>query len=380
MMATSFLLVTASTGCPEFDAAVDNGILFDNDRRWRFALSIMFREIAEQPEALDRTLRIEKAKMIRFASHLRNRDLRLIVLVARGTSDNAALFGRYLLEITTGIPVSLSAPSVHTLYRRKLRLRDALVVGISQSGEGTDINAVLESCAKEGAYVMAMTNHKDSSMADIAQETFVTRAGREKSVAATKTYTCQLMLLHMLADTLGGGTCEALARIPDYAQAALGLAPKIEKVIDRYRFMDRCAVVGRGLNYANAYELSIKLMETCYIMAERFSAADFLHGPIAMVERDFPVMVFAPPGEVFADLLSLLVRLQKLQADTLVISSEKAALTRAACAIEIPVPVPDLYSAIPYIIPGQIFAEKLSLLKGLSPDLPRSLSKVTKTL
>ncbi|MBZ5496434.1 MAG: SIS domain-containing protein [Acidobacteriia bacterium] len=342
-------------------------------------MSIMFREIAEQPEALDRTLRSELPRMVRLASFLKSRDLRLIVLVARGTSDNAALFGRYLLEISTGIPVSLSAPSVHTLYRKRLKLRDALVVGISQSGEGADVNAVLESCKRSGAHVLAITNHSRSSMAGIVHEAFVTRAGMERSVAATKTYTCQLMLLHMLADTLSGGNCEPLRRIPDYAQAALGLSPRIESIIERYRFMDRCAVVGRGLNYANAYELAIKLMETCYIIAERFSAADFLHGPIAMVQRDFPVMLFAPPGKVLRDMRVLISRLKELQADMLVISSEKTALNQARCAIEIPASIPELYSAIPYIIPGQIFAEKLSLLKGLSPDRPRSLTKVTST-
>jgi len=340
----------------------------------------MLREIAEQPEALDRTLRAELPRMRRIASYLKARDLRLIVLVARGTSDNAALFGRYLLEISTGIPVSLSAPSVHTLYRRGLRLRDALVVGISQSGEGSDINTVLESCKKSGAHVLAITNHRRSSMAGIADESFVTRAGVERSVAATKTYTCQLMLLHMLADTLSGGDCEALYHIPGHAKAALELAPAIESIIERYRFMNHCAVVGRGLNYANAYELAIKLMETCYIMAERFSAADFLHGPIAMVQRDFPVILFAPPGKVFRDTCALISRLNELQADTLVISSEKSALKLAGCGIRMPVRIPDLYSAIPYIIPGQIFAERLSQLKGLSPDRPRSLTKITKTL
>ena len=339
----------------------------------------MFREIAQQPEALERTLRTELPRMFRLASFLGKRDLRLIVLVARGTSDNAALFGRYLLEISTGIPVSLCAPSVHTIYRRRLNLRDALVVGISQSGEGADVNIVLESCKKSGAHVIAMTNHGRSSMASVAHETFVTRAGEERSVAATKTYTCQLMLLHMLAAALGDGNCDPLFPIPEYAHASLGLAPQIEAIIERYRFMDRCAVVGRGLNYANAYELAIKLMETCYIMAERFSSADFQHGPIAMVQRDFPVILLAPPGKVFRDMRAMISRLKDLQADTLVISSERSALRNASCAIAMPMQIPDLYSAIPYIIPGQIFAEKLSLLKGLSPDRPRSLTKITKT-
>ncbi len=346
----------------------------------RIAVSIMFSEIAEQPEALDRTLRRELSGMTRLGSFLKKRDLRLIVLVARGTSDNAALFGRYLLEISTGIPVSLAAPSVHTLYRRKLKLRNTLVVGISQSGEAADVNVVLESCKESGAHVLAITNQRRSRMVSVAHEAFLTRAGTEKSVAATKTYTCQLMLLHMLARTLCGFDCEPLYRIPDYAQAALGLTTRIESIIERYRFMDHCAVVGRGLNYANAYELAIKLMETSYIIAERFSAADFLHGPIAMIQRDFPVFLLAPPGRVLRDLLALLAKLNELQADTLVISSEKDLLRRASCAIEMPVRIPDIYSAIPYIIPGQIFAEKLSRLKGLSPDKPRGLSKVTKTL
>ncbi len=343
-------------------------------------MSIMLREIAEQPDALERTLRSETQRMLRLASFLKNRDLRFIVLVARGTSDNAALFGRYLIEIRTGIPVSLSAPSVHTLYRRNLRLQDALVVGISQSGEAADVNIVLERCRKSGAHVIAITNHRRSSMAGLAHETFVTRAGLEKSIAATKTYTCQLMILHMLADALRGSTLDPLARIPGYARASLELEPKIDMLIERYRFMNHCAVVGRGLNYANAFELAIKLMETCYIMADRFSAADFLHGPIAMVQRDFPVILFAPPGKVFGDLYSLLIRLTELQADTLVISSEKSALKKARCALAMPDRIPDLYSAIPYIIPGQIFAAKLSVLKGLTPDRPRSLTKITRTI
>ena len=343
-------------------------------------MSIMLSEIAKQPESLERTLKAEKKHMMRVIGAMRGKDIRLIVLVARGTSDNAALFARYLLEIRTGIPVSLSAPSVHTIYRSRLNLRNALVVGISQSGEGEDVNVVLERCMKSGARVIAITNNSRSSMAAIAQDTFVTRAGKERSVAATKTYTCQLMLLYMLAEALGGGNFESLHRIPLFAQATVDLAPGIEAMVERYRFMDHCVVVGRGLNYATACELAIKLMETCYVMAEPFSSADFLHGPIAMVERDFPVFLFAPPGKPLAYLRELAGRLRDLNADTLAISSDKNILKQASCRIEVPTGIPDLYTPIPYIIPGQIFAAKLSEYKGLSPDRPRGLTKVTKTL
>ena len=343
-------------------------------------MSIMMREISEQPEALERTLRAEKSHVLRVAARLRKSDIRLIVLVARGTSDNAALFGRYLLEMTSGVPVSMSAPSIYTVQHRRLNLRNALVIGVSQSGEGPDINTVLEGARKGGAQVLAVTNHKRSTMARIAQDTFVTRAGREKSVAATKTYTCQLMIFHMLAAALSGEGLEKLRRIPDYAEGALSLGEKMQSLVERYRFMDRCVVVGRGLNYASAYEMGLKLMETCYVAAERFSSADFLHGPIAVVQQDFPVILFAPPGPAFSEMKGLARRLKENQVDSLIISSEQGILRYAGRAIKIPERIPELYSPIPYIIPGQIFAAMLAGLKGLSPDRPRGLKKVTKTL
>jgi len=343
-------------------------------------MSIMLQEIRQQPAALERTLCAERHHVARLAGTLKKLQPHLIVLVARGTSDNAALFGRYLIELVAGIPVSLSAPSIHTLYRRKLMLKNALVVGISQSGEGRDINVVLESCKKRGAFVLAITNSEQSTMAAIAHDTLVTRAGTERSIAATKTYTCQLMLLYMLVEALKNVDFSPLERIPQYADSALALAPRIDSIIERYRFVDRFAVVGRGLNYASANELAMKLMETCYILAERFSSADFLHGPIAMVQRDFPVILFAAPGRVLRDLRALAARLRSLHADSTIISSEKSILKYASCAIEIPLKIPDLYSPIPYIIPGQLFAAKLSALKGLSPDHPRGLSKITDTL
>ncbi len=164
----------------------------------------MLREISEQPEVLEKTIHAERLKVERFGEFLRGKDIDLIVLVARGSSDNAALFGRYLLEVTTGIPVSLAAPSVYTLYDAKLRLNRALVVGVSQSGEGADINQVLESAKNSGAFTIAITNEAESSMAKIADETFLIYAGKEKSVAATKTYTGQMIYFYMLANALSG--------------------------------------------------------------------------------------------------------------------------------------------------------------------------------
>ncbi|MBX3276617.1 MAG: SIS domain-containing protein [Acidobacteria bacterium] len=344
-------------------------------------MSLMLTEIAEQPRALERTIRREGRRIAQFAEKIRQQRLRLIVLVARGSSDNAAMFGRYLLEVETGIPVSLAAPSVHTLYRARLDLRDALVIGISQSGEGADINLVLENAKKCGALTLGITNEAGSAMTRIADETFLLHAGRERSVAATKTYTGQLMILHLLARALGRRRAvAAIERIPELAAASLTLRPQIEEMVERYAYVDHCVVVGRGLNYANAYEFAIKLMETCYVVAERFSSADFLHGPIAMVERGFPAFLFAPPGPSLTGMKELLAKLNALGAETVVISSEAAALRSAHRAIRIPVRMPEVLTPIPYIIPAQMFAALLAEARGLSPDRPRSLQKVTHTV
>jgi glucosamine--fructose-6-phosphate aminotransferase (isomerizing) len=344
-------------------------------------LSLMLQEIAEQPQALARTIQAERAKISRLGTFLQSREIDLIVLVARGSSDNAALFGRYLLEITTGIPVSLSAPSVHTLYGAKLNLRHALVVGVSQSGEGEDINQVLENARACGAYTVGITNEPSSAMVSFVDETLLMHGGRERSVAATKTFSGQMMLFYMLAAELAESSpAWSYDAIPEFAARALEQQPAILELVQRYVFMENCVVVGRGLAYANAYELALKLMETCYVVAERFSSADFLHGPVAMVERHFPVILFAPPGVMLPGVKNLIQRLRELRADTLVITSDIETAGHCSRSIIMPKEIDEFVAPIPYIIPGQLFAALLADAKGLNPDQPRSLSKVTRTL
>lgn len=341
----------------------------------------MLQEIAEQPAALARTIQEEREKIARLGKFLKGRDIDLIVLAARGSSDNAALFGRYLLEITTGIPVSLSAPSVHTLYGAKLKLERTLVIGVSQSGEGEDINRVLESAHAGGAYTVGITNEPQSSMTHLVDETLLMHGGRELSVAATKTFTGQMLLFYLLAAALADPEVALSPEaIPDFTARALELQPAILGLVERYVFMENCVVVGRGLAYANAYELALKLMETCYVVAERFSAADFLHGPLAMVERHFPVILFAPPGIMLPGVKQLINRLRELRADMLAITSDLEVASNCSRAIIMPQDIGEFLAPIPYMIPGQLFAALLADAKGLDPDSPRSLSKVTRTL
>jgi glucosamine--fructose-6-phosphate aminotransferase (isomerizing) len=346
-------------------------------------MSKMLDEIREQPSVLDRTLRGGLKAAAKLARAVAVRRPKLILLAARGTSDNAAQFGRYLLEITTGIPVSLAAPSILTLYGAEVQLKDALVVAISQSGESTDTNLVLEGARAQGALTVGITNEASSALAGLAEHVFLVRAGRERSVAATKTYTGQLLLIYLLAHALGARIrLDDLRRLPKWVESTLGLESEITARAERYRFMDHAVVVGRGLNYANAFEFALKMMETCYVVAERFSSADFLHGPIAMVERSFPVFLFTPPGVTWPGMRDMLERLAALKAESLVITDAGHAKTVGAGsrAVVIPIRSKELYTPIPYIIPAQIFAAALASWKGIDPDRPRTLTKVTRTL
>ncbi|HUA82967.1 MAG TPA: SIS domain-containing protein [Bryobacteraceae bacterium] len=352
-------------------------------------MSKMLDEIREQPAALERTLRGGLPTATTLARRIALERPQLVLLAARGTSDNAAQFARYLLEIATGIPVSLAAPSIFTLYRARVDLRNAMVVAISQSGESTDTNLVLERAREQGALTVAVTNEPRSSLARLADHVFLVRAGRERSVAATKTYTGQLLMCYLLAHALGARfRLDDLWRIPEWVSAALTLEPEISARAERYRFLERAIVVGRGLNYANAFELALKLMETCYVQADRFSAADFLHGPIAMVEPSFPLFVFAPRGPTWPGIRDMIGKLDALGAETLLFTdaSHREAAARKL-AVVLPVKLArhraiaeELYTPIPYIVPAQLFAALLAERKGLDPDRPRSLTKITRTL
>jgi len=344
-------------------------------------MSKMLDEIREQPAVLERTLHAERKSIEQLRALLTRQPPRLIMLVARGTSDNAAQFGRYLLEITTGIPVTLAAPSIFTLYNAPFRFDGVLVIAISQSGESTDTNLVLERAREQGAHTIGVTNEASSTLARLAEHPFLVHAGREQSVAATKTYTGQLLILYMLAHALGANIAlDDLARIPEWTSRALTLEQEVARRAERYRFMDHAVVVGRGLNYANAFEFALKLMETCYVVAERFSSADFLHGPIAMIEASFPAFLFAPPGVTWQGTREMIEKLVKLKAETLVITDQGNPEAFGEHAIALPISLDELFTPIPYIVPAQLFSARLAEEKCFNPDQPRTLSKVTRTL
>lgn len=339
-------------------------------------------EIFEQPSVLENLLATQTASVKNAARAIREKNIQYIFLAARGTSDNAGRYSQYLLGAHNGLPVALATPSLFTFYQQPPTLKGAMVVGISQSGKSPDIVSVLEEGRRQGCPTLAITNTPDSPMGEAADFIIDIQAGVEKAVAATKTYSASLMAIAMLSAALSpdNEVSKQLANIPDWISQVLTHDAEIERIAQRYRFMELCVVLGRGYNYATAYEFSLKLKELTYTSAEAYSSADFQHGPIALIEQGFPVLAVAPGGKVFDNLMELLSNLRtERKADLMVISDQVKALSLSQCPIRLPAGIPEWISPIIGIIPGQLFSNYLAEAKGFNPESPRGLHKVTET-
>lgn len=339
-------------------------------------------EIFEQPLVLAGLLKNQMTGVREVARALQKREIGYIFLAARGTSDNAGLYAKYLWGAFNRLPIALAAPSLFSMYGRPPVLRNALVVGISQSGQSPDIVSVVAEGGQQGAPTLAITNDPDSPLARAAEFVIDVGAGPEEAVAATKTYTAQLLAIAMLSAALSeeSDRVAALQCVPALVQQALALDSTIEQVAERYRYMDQCVVLGRGYNYATAFEWSLKLKELAYVVAEPYSSADFQHGPVAIVSHGFPVFAVVPGGAVFDDMLALLSRLvDENQAELLVISDEEGALSLAHTPLRLPADLPEWLSPLVSIVMAQLFCYHLTRAKGYDTEAPRGLSKVTLT-
>jgi glutamine---fructose-6-phosphate transaminase (isomerizing) len=338
----------------------------------------MLKEIHEQPEVLARVLDEGWTEVLAAARSLRERGFRFAMLAARGTSDNAALYAKYLFEVILGVPTALASPSAFTLYGSEMQLDDVLVIGISQSGESRDVLETVRRSGELGASTLSVTNGEASAMAGAADHHLYLRAGAEESVAATKTYTASLLVLYLLVEALRGEqTPSAGAReLPAAAREVLGTG---WEGTERYRYADHLVVTSRGYNFATAKEAALKLMETTYVVAEAFSAADLRHGPIAMIGQDFPVIAIVPPGRVREGMHALVETLWERGAEVAVICDDGALARRAGVSFEVPCSCPETLSPVLYAMPPQILAHDLARLKRIDPDAPRGLSKVTET-
>ncbi|HEY8556995.1 MAG TPA: SIS domain-containing protein [Actinomycetes bacterium] len=335
-------------------------------------------EIAEQPEALRRTF--DALLPQAGALEALGRETRQVLFIARGSSDNAAVYGQYLCSVHAGRLASLAAPSVATVYRADLDLRGVLAVGVSQSGATEEIVTTLEWARRCGARTAAVTNVAGSPLAEAADVPLITQAGTELAVPATKTYTTQLAALAVLALSIGKARgAEGLLAVPDAVEAMLEVAPAAEVLAERLTYADTLVVSGRGFAYSTALELSLKLKETCYVTAVGLSYADLVHGPIAIVDADTPaLLVAAASGPVLPEMTGLAGRIADAGADVYGIGGD--ADFAAVCRSALPGPsLPEHLAPFALVVPGQLLVEALARTKGLDPDAPRGLDKVTQT-
>lgn len=344
-------------------------------------MSHLHEEIHAQPDILRHLLDQQSEHIAQVAAHIRDYQPRFVVIAARGTSDNAARYAKYLFEIQLGLPVSLAAPSVNTLYQAQPKMDNTLVIGISQSGQSADVRQVLADAKASNALTLAITNYDDSPLAQTADHHINLCAGEEKSVAATKTYTTELTVLASLIHNIARNEAALarLQRIPDDVATALSHAHALEPWVKHYSYVERIAVIGRGYNYATAFEISLKIKELCYIVGEEYSEADFRHGPIAIVAPRFPIITIAPQGKPLTLMLDLLDKLKTKQASCIVFSDNPDVLQQFEHSIMLPSNVPEWLMPICAIIPGQLFAYHLAIAKGYDIDNPRGLNKVTIT-
>jgi len=339
-------------------------------------------EIYEQPERLRKLLSSQRKTSEEVARLMNSHGVTYLFLAARGSSDNAARYANYLWGAHNGLPVALAAPSLFTYYQQPPRLKDAFVVGISQSGQSPDIVSVLEEGRRQGRPTLAITNVPDSPLAQAADLVLDTQTGPELAVAATKTYTAELMALAMLSAAMSGepSKWKELGHVAGWTKSVLKQSDAIEQSSQRYRYMRQCVVLGRGYNYATAFEWALKLKELTYVEAEPYSSADFQHGPIAMIENSFPVLAVAPEGKVFDTMQAALTRLRKdFGAELVVISNNKQALALAQSPIAVPPGIPEWLTPLVSIVPAQLFAYHLTRAKGFDTEKPRIIGKVTET-
>ena len=307
--------------------------------------------------------------------------MRFAVLAARGSSDNAARYGQYVLGIRNRLVAALATPSLFTQYQAAPSLAEALVIGISQSGQSPDIVAVVREGRRQGAVTLAITNAPDSPLASAADAVFPLFAGAERAVAATKTYTAQVAALAMLSAALDPGTeaWDELRCLPDLVARAIEQNARAVGLAEPFRDHPGLVVVGRGYNLSTALEVTLKVKETSAVMALGYSSADFLHGPKALLDRGLPVLAVAP-GRVFEDLDRVLDLAREAGAPLIAISDREDVLRAAQVALPLPAGTPEWLSPVVAVVPGQLWALGLSLARGTNPDAPPGLAKVTHTL
>ena len=341
---------------------------------------ILISEILEQP-AVVRQLIAEELPNIQKITKALKEKFKYIVIAARGTSDNAARYAQYVLGAFNHIQVALATPSLFTIYNSPPDLSDALVVGISQSGQSPDIVAVLEEARKQNRPTLCITNEDKSPLAEAAEFLFPLHTGKEKAVAATKTYTASLAAIALFSSCLTNDDTrlDEIRHMSEKLDKVLEDALSIVKNTERYRYIDHCVVLGRGFNYSTAFEVALKVKELTRVVTVPYSSADFKHGPIATIQKGFPLIVISSSGRMGDHIDEFTVKVMAMGAELIVISDQDSLLEKSRLGFRMAAGIPEWLSPIANVLPGQLFARQLALEKGLNIDRPEGITKVTET-
>lgn len=342
----------------------------------------MEKEILEQPGVLSAIRSTNDSTLKNLVADLKQREINIVYFAARGTSDHASIYASYLISTYIGVPTALALPSVVTAYEGKLNLKNALVIGVSQSGKAADGLAIMERAKQSGALTVSVTNDPASPMATYADYHLYCNAGIEESVAATKTFTSQMYILALLAaywsedDTLH----TLIDKVPEYVgQTIEAVKDPIMRFVQRYRYAENGFVLSRGMNMAIAFETMLKLQETSYVKMKGYAVSDFMHGPLAQIEEGTMVILYAPKGPVFDNCVEMLNKLEDLGAEVILVSDDSEIVKDRALSVLIPNIGSDSVSPFLFTVFGQLFACRLTEVKGGNPDAPRNLNKVTIT-
>ena len=338
-------------------------------------------EIGEQPLLASRMLAESRAAVAAIATRVRGSKSRGFVIAARGSSDHAALYAKYLFGVRNRMMVTLAAPSLFTSYGGAPNLEGQCVIGISQSGSAPDVLAVIEEAARQGLVTIAVTNDPASRLAQTAELHLPLGAGPERSVPASKTYTASLLALALVSQALDPDPSfeAALGQVPPALAAALEQDDELDRLVPAL-LGPRAIVLGRGFNFSTAEEIALKLTETSYVLARAWSVADFVHGPIAVVEPGFPVVLVDGRGRVSEDLESISGRLAAGYGCRVVrlldgVGDQEAAGT----TVSVDSGLPEELTPLTLAVLGQLLAHRVALARGIDPDRPRALNKVTRT-
>ncbi len=347
------------------------------------AMMNLEKEIREQPRVLRGLFTANETVIRDVAAEAKRRDVHHVYFAARGTSDHACIYAQYLFGTRLGLPCTLGTPSVISMYGADLRFTaDTMVIGVSQSGAAADVLSVIEAAKRAGAMTVSITNNLESPLASAAQFHLYCNAGPETSIAATKTFTAQMMLLARLCAEMAGDAqlSAELGTVPELVETVLNEAPaQIDRFIDDYKNIPGAVLLGRGMLYPIALEGALKILETNKLKMKGYPISDFYHGPVAQLHEGDPAILLATGGPLLGDANAMLAKLRTVGADVLALTDVKELADASDKAVLLPNPGGEHLAPFTTVVALQLIAQRLTVAKGIDPDATNVLAKVTIT-